>query len=101
MSWTGRESPAYAQIVLGWATERSLEGLTWLVTRDRVFTLVQRGFAGALTTRKLFERNVTRLFSGANVVSRQDLERLEEHIKRLDAEMENLVDRVVALDDDP
>ena len=78
-----------------------MEAVTWLVTRDRVFSLVQRGFSGSLTARKVFERNVTRVFSGANVVSRQDLERLIEQIDRLDAEMERLVRRVEALDDNP
>ena len=65
-----------------------------LLSSDSVFTALQRGFSATFQARKLFERNVVRVLSSANVPSRQDLHRLIERLEDIDADLDTLVHRV-------
>lgn len=79
------------------AVERSGRIVGRLLSRDRVFGAVQRGFSASLTARKAFERNVVRILSTANVPSLQDLDRLHEQVRAIDQDLDDAVLRVQRL----
>ena len=80
--------------VLAESLEKSRRIAVRLLSSDSVFNAMQRGFSATFQARKLFERNVVRVLSSANVPSRQDLARLIERLEDIDAELDTLVHRV-------
>lgn len=68
-----------------------------LLARDGVFRGVQRALHRSLDARRTLERNLERLWAGANLPSARDVERVLTQVRDLDRELAQLTRRLEAL----